>query len=136
LVKAVSEMTLAELERAYAVKKEQLESLLNKRKKLVRQLQKVDRRIAQLRGSTGRAVRGGVPRRARNPKSLQSLVLAILKSNKKGLTLKELQHKVLSAGYKTSASSFRNVLYQCLYKMYKTSEVAYDDSSGRYVAKA
>jgi hypothetical protein len=136
MVKAVSEMTLAELERAFAVKKQQLESLLGKRARLERQLAKVNRRIAQLQGnSTGRLARRA-PRRTRNAASLQSVVLGILRSSKKGLTLAELQDKVLRSGYKTKASSFRDVLYQCVYRMYKTSEVMYDDSTGRYVAKA
>jgi septal ring factor EnvC (AmiA/AmiB activator) len=136
MVKAVSEMTLAELERAFAAKKHQLEALLAKRERLQRQLAKVDRRIAQLQGHhPGRVIRRP-HRRNRNPESLQAVVLAILRNSKKGLTLAELQEKVLRSGYKTKASSFRNVLYQCVYKMYKTSEVAYDDSTGRYVAKA
>lgn len=134
-MKPVTEMTLSELERVYALKKEQLEALLARRAMLERQLEKVNRRIAQVQGAPSRVNRR-VRKRVRNSESLQAVVLHILRTNKKGLTLSELQEKVLKSGYQTTANSFRDVLYQCVYKMYKTSEVAYDDHSGRYVAKA
>ncbi len=60
-------------------------------------------------------------------------MVEILGRTKKGLTLAELGQKVLDAGYKSSSSNFRNVLYQCVYN---TKDVYHDESTGTYKLKS
>ncbi|MGH7128971.1 MAG: hypothetical protein ACREJB_01380, partial [Planctomycetaceae bacterium] len=100
-------------------RKAELETLLRKREKLRRELEDLDRQIAALDGSNGegppRTARRKLRRRARNDKPLNDYVAEILARNDDGLPLGVLSEEVLKAGYKTTSSNFKNVLYQYLY---------------------
>ena len=44
----------------------------------------------------------------------------------------DLTTKITEAGYKSSSSNFRNVLYQCLYN---TKTISFDRATGTYRLK-
>lgn len=125
MAKASNDLTVAELERILNSRRIALRDLNKRRSKIQKELDKVDAEIHELTGGAGRK-RG---RRTRNKRSLRVLVLDLLKKNKKGYTLAELSDTVLSSGYKTTSSNFRNVLYQCLYN---TAGIYHDEVSGTY----
>ncbi len=129
--RVVKEMTVAELEKALTTKRGKLEKLLGRREKLQRDLERVER---QIRGLAGRVAGEGKVRRrrrrAKNEKSLKTYVTELLTRNKKGLTMAELQDRVLEGGYKSRSRNFRNVLYQTLYN---TSGISHDKETGRYL---
>ncbi len=58
-------------------------------------------------------------------KPLNGVVLGILKDNKNGFTISELQKEVLATGYKSSSANFKSVLYQCLYAMTKDGKAVH-----------
>ena len=126
----MSELTLAQLERMVAKRRSSLESLQKKRRNLLKELERLDKQIASLQGPRGNARPGTYAQRARNEKSLQTVVAEILTKSKKGLTLRALAERVLESGYKTNSNNFQNVLYQCLYN---SKRFEHDPSTGNYV---
>jgi hypothetical protein len=133
MARSARELSMSDLQRMLNDRKSQLGSLEKRRERLQKELDVVDRRIDELEGRGGGAVRSRTRRRAikrpENVKSLHAYVKETLAKNKKGLTLEELSNKVLSAGYKTNSTNFKNVLYQCVYN---SSEVRHDEKSGTY----
>ena len=124
-----SETSVAALKRMLSDRKAELSSLTKRRLKLQRELADVERRINAIAGMRGRGRRGARPK---NAKSLTQTVNDLLTKNKKGFTLDELSKKVLSTGYKTSSSNFKNVLYQCLYN---SDVIGHDSRTGTYRLK-
>lgn len=128
------EMTVAQLERLLQKKRTRLDSLEQRRKQLLKQLQQVDERIAQLGGVVRDARQ---PRRGRKrPKNAQTLLQAmsqVLATNKRGLTLKDLSAKILEMGYKTASSNFENTVYQIIYN--NQGKVAHDPKTKTYRLK-
>jgi len=124
------DLSVIELQRLLNVRQSERKSLDKRRQKLQKELDVVERRIAQLEG-LGHGPRGArrAVKRPDNVKSLHEFVKDALSRNKKGCTLEELANKVLSAGYKTHSSNFKNVLYQCIYN---SKEVKHDDKTGKY----
>ncbi|RLS54562.1 MAG: hypothetical protein DWH91_11510 [Planctomycetota bacterium] len=136
-------LTVAQLEKLLATKKNQLGDLVAKRVKLQSDLENLNREITNLGGESevdhprrGRpkgtvskklARRG---RRAKNAMSLAKYVEQELNVAKKGLTVDELGVKVQEAGYKSKSEKFRNVLYQCLFH---GEQFQKDDATGRWV---
>jgi hypothetical protein len=133
MAKVVQEMTVAQLEQALLKKKGKLESLLSRREKLQRQLDKVQRNID---GLAGRSAEGGMRRRKRRPrnaKSLRTIVMDLLGKSKKGLSISELRERVEQTGYRSRSKNFNNVLYQCLYN---TDGIAHEKETGKYILKS
>ena len=127
-------LSLADLERLLDSRKTQLEGLLRKKDRLASDLSNVEGEISSLEGrSSGRGVvrrtRAGTGKRPKNAKSLSDTVVDILTKNKKGFSLADLADRVLTTGYKTNSSDFKNVLYQCLYN---SKNVAHDEKTGTY----
>ena len=135
MAKASAEMSVAQLERLLSSRKAQLENLKMKRTRLQRELERVEKRITTLEGSSKTAIsrrRRRSRKRPRNAKSLHEFVLEILGKNKKGLELAPLAQEVLAAGYKTNSKDFNNVVYQCVFK---SKVMVRDEKSGRYRLK-
>ncbi|MCA9073755.1 MAG: hypothetical protein KDA93_01890 [Planctomycetaceae bacterium] len=131
MAKAVSQMSVAELEKALSAKREKVDALLTERDQILRELDKVEGKIRDLGGNlSGRRAQGRRGPRAKNEKPLWGYVEDILGRSKRGVTIEELEKKVLASGYKTNSNNFRNVIYQCLYH---AEQVSHDSSTGRYV---
>ena len=127
--KAAGVMTVSELEKMLEDRKVKAVELAKQRRDLQKQLEEIDRQLAEVMGA-GRVVSR---RRLKNGKSLRSHVLAILRKSKRGYSMAQLRTRILAAGYKSSSSNFRNVLYQCLYN---TEGVTYDPTTGCYKLNA
>ena len=134
MAKVVKEMTVAQLELALQRKKGRLDSLVGRREKLQRQLDRVERMITEIGGrGAAEGDKRSKRRRPKNKQSLRSIVLDLLGRNKKGLSISELHERVEGAGYKTRSRNFRNVLYQCLYN---TDGISHEKETGKYVLKS
>lgn len=133
MAKAISEMTVAELEKALNSRRERLEELVSRKTELERELEKVDAKIMNLAGGADVAGIKTTRRRPKNEKPLKQLIIEILGKTKRGFTLDELQQRVLEAGYLSNSANFRTVLYQ---SCYHAPEIARDEKSGRYVLEA
>lgn len=123
---ALQDLTVAELERMLDSRKSKLSSLFKKREKVLKELGQIDEDI---KGLQGRGGYGLGRKRPRNEKSLRAVVHDVLAANKNGFALDPLSKKVLSSGYQSNSSNFKNVLYQCLYN---TKEFIHDEQSGTY----
>lgn len=134
MAKSVNQMSVAELEKALSARRERIDSLMADRDQILRELDKVEGKIRDLGGSfSGRRAQGRRGPRAKNEKPLWGYVEDILGRSKRGVTIEELEKKVLASGYKTNSNNFRNVIYQCLYH---AEEVSHDSSTGRYILKS
>ncbi len=133
MTNAPAQMSVADLEKLLSSRKSELNELYKERDKLQSELDRINYRIGTLGGTLPEEGRSLYMSRPRNAMSLRKHVLAILGENKKGLSLSELATKVLDAGYRTSSSNFKNVLYQCLYN---TIEIVHDEESGTYKIQA
>lgn len=134
MTKPISQMSLAELEKALAAKREKIDEYMSERDQLLKNLSRVESKILDLGGSlSGRKVQGRRGPRVKNEKPLWGYVEDILGRSKRGLTIDELEQKILASGYKTNSSNFRNVIYQCLYH---AEQVSHDSTTGRYILKS
>ena len=125
MAKAAGMLTVSELEKMLEDRKIKAIELAKQRNILQKQLEEIDRQLAEVMG----AARVVSRRRLKNGKSLRTHVLAILRKSKTGYSMAQLRNHILAAGYKSSSSNFRNVLYQCLYN---TEGVTYDATTGCY----
>jgi hypothetical protein len=130
-----ADLTVAQLERMLERKKSRMNALLKRRDRLQKALASVDAKLSSV-GGVKREI-GGKPRKVRkrpkNEKPLYEVVLAVLGSNKKGLTLADLSKKVLDTGYKTNSSKFDNTVYQCLYN--NQNKIMHDPETRLYRLK-
>jgi len=126
-------LNVAELEAELDKKKARLQELGGERERLAARIDEIDDEIHGIVGEGGSFSFSKKRRRRRvkNEQSLRSVVLEILKKNKKGFTLKDLEEKVLETGYKSHSANFRNVLYQCVYN---TEGIQHNQSTGCYWA--
>lgn len=123
-------LSVADLERILEERKVKAIDLTRRREEIQKQLDDVERQLAELLGEGRVAPRG--KRRVKNEMSLRHYVLDVLGKNKKGLSMADLTTKITEAGYKSSSNNFRNVLYQCLYN---TKGIAFDRATGTYRLK-
>jgi hypothetical protein len=130
MAKSVGVMSVAELEQILEDRKTKAIELGKRREQLQKELDEIDQQILEVMGDH-RVVRRR-RRRLKNEKSLRSHVLELLGKSKKGFSMADLTTKILAAGYKSSSSNFRNVLYQCLYN---TEGVTFDQATGCYKMK-
>jgi hypothetical protein len=107
------EYSVLQLENALKRRKIRLKMLILRRKRLQKELAKLEKQIVDVSGAVqdGRKSR----RRPKNAKTLLAAVIETLAKHKQGLTLGDLAVKVCAAGYKTLSSDFHNTLYQVLY---------------------
>ena len=117
--RALSRLSVAQIEQVLEQQKSLLHQLTSKRDSLLTELKDLDKQIHVLAGKRargrGRIARIPTGRRVRNEKSLRALLGEILAKHKKGLTKKELMEKVLATGYKSNAKNFGMVVYLNLY---------------------
>ena len=136
MIKSTKDLTLLDLERLLNGKKNELEQLLKKREQLERQLTEVVEKIRSIEGKKTNGELGGVGRRIafrlQNDRTLKEVVTELLTENAKGLGLDELSKKVLSSGYKTTSTNFKNTIYQCLYNH---ERIVLDKKNGLYQLK-
>lgn len=128
------DLTVAQLERLLEKKRIHLESLIQRRAKLQKQLAKIEISIASIGGTVreGKKPRRG-RKRPKNTKTLFQAVSEILTHNKKGITLKELAAKIIESGYKTGSANFENTVYQIIYN--NRDKVAHDAKTKTYRLK-
>ena len=141
---AKKNLSVIDLENLLQQRVAQLDSLIEKRKKLQDQIAELDGEILGVEGSVkGRGARGtsrskvvAKPkrrrRRARNDVSLNSVVATVLGKSKKGLSSADIESAVLATGYKTTSKNFRPMIYQTLGKMKEAKEVVYDKDAKVY----
>ncbi|MCA8988350.1 MAG: hypothetical protein KDA78_11945 [Planctomycetaceae bacterium] len=120
---SVTEMSVADIQSLLKEKQSKVRSLTKKREKLLQQLADIDNQIKDLSG-------GAAGARFKNDKSLEQYIVDALKKNKKGLTLAELASAIKDAGYQSSSSNFKNVVYQ---NLYNSDLFKRDSKSSRYV---
>ena len=129
------ELTVAQLERMLERKKSRMNGLLKRRDRLQKALASVEAKLSSVGGVKRDAA--GKPRKVRkrpkNERPLYEVVLAVLGSNKKGLTLTDLSKKVLDTGYKTNSAKFENTVYQCLYN--NQNKIMHDPETRLYRLK-
>jgi benzoyl-CoA reductase/2-hydroxyglutaryl-CoA dehydratase subunit BcrC/BadD/HgdB len=131
IMKASASLSLADLERQIDDRRSQVETLLRKRDQLAQEVERLDAEIQESL-TTGGARRRAGRKRVKNEAPLRTVVLEVLRKNKKGLSLKDLAQRVKDTGYKSHSRTFSNVVYQCLYT---TPEIVYDDATGLYRIK-
>ncbi len=124
-------LSISDVERLLEEKKSHLERLVGQREQLQKRIDDLDRQMQAAVSLEGPRRRMGRPRLS-NVAPLRTVVLEVLKKNKKGLVLSELTTKVIEAGYKSQSANFQNVIYQCLYY---TPEIEQDASTKRYSLK-
>ncbi len=130
MAKAMSAMSVAELEQILEDRKVRAIDLGKRREELQKELDELDRQILEVMGDN-RVIRRK-RRRLKNEMSLRSHVLDLLSKSKRGYSMADLTSKIMDAGYKSSSRNFRNVLYQCLYN---TEGVTFDQATGCYKMK-
>ena len=119
MAKAISTMSITELQAEIARRQRDLPRLQKRRAKLAKQLGTVDRQIAALAGKPGpapRAKAGKATRKVRrrrmprNTKPLVDYVADVLAKAPKGIRVKEIEAAVKKAGYKTNAKDFYGIV--------------------------
>ncbi|MDB5342013.1 MAG: hypothetical protein JWP89_390 [Schlesneria sp.] len=111
LMAAPATLSIPDMERLLVEKTKRLESLIEQRDKLQKQIKALDRQIQDAAHLDG-APR---PRRRRSKTPLRKFVLEALEQNKEGLSIAELTRQVLAAGYQSRSRRPENVVHQCLY---------------------
>ena len=137
-------LSVAELEQLLESRRAELNELVDKREALAAELAELDGQIAAMNGEpvegggrrrkARKVVRKRRPGRARNQPPLREVVAGVLEKQKKGLTLKELEEKVIAAGYQTNSAKFGNTLYQTMYNA--RDRFDYDGASKIYKLKS
>ncbi|MEZ6049012.1 MAG: hypothetical protein R3C11_26240 [Planctomycetaceae bacterium] len=130
-------MPVTDLEQLLNQQKKRIIELAKKRDKLRSDLDAVESELESLGvgSSSNRSRLVGRPR-VKNKLPLHKAVYQTLEESPEGLSLVDLEEKVLATGYKTKAANFGNVLYQCLYNRPKLFRK--DPKTGNYkvVSKA
>ena len=129
---ALKECSVSDLERMLKTRKSELENLIKKREKRLKELSLMEKRIKVLEGRKRAAdpkKRRTTRKRAKNAQSLRSTVTEVLSRNKSGIALDPLSKRILATGYKSNSGNFKNVLYQCLYNH---DEFLHDKKTGFY----
>jgi hypothetical protein len=113
---AVSNLSVADLERIIRSRHKALRKLERQRAKWQKKVDDVDRKIAALGGATGRRRRGGAGIRARNETSLSDAIAHVLAKSRGSIAVGDIMEGVLSAGYRSSSGNFRGIVNQALIK--------------------
>ncbi|MBC8113596.1 MAG: hypothetical protein H7062_04410 [Candidatus Saccharimonas sp.] len=131
MARTSSNFSLSDLERILDERKGQAQELGKRRDQLTKELAKIETELQGILGSKRRGPKKGVRRgkRPKNERSLREIVFDLLGKSKKGITLADLEPKVLEAGYKSSSKNFSNMIYQCLYN---SQGVVNDPETGCY----
>lgn len=119
--KALSRLSVAELESVLQRQRSLLDNLTSRRSALASELRDLDKQIGKLEGKRVRGrgkgvTTNGATKRIRGQRSLKSILIEILSKHKKGLTKAELMEKIAATGYKSNAQNFGMVVYLNLYR--------------------
>lgn len=88
--------------------------LMKARRKLQKQIDKIDRQLTGLTGSAGGSGGGGI--RVRNEKNLVTHMEEVLAKAPKGLGVAEIVEAVQANGYRSKSANFRGIVNQTLIK--------------------
>jgi hypothetical protein len=115
-------MSISQLRSLLSSHTSELRKLQKQRAGLLRQIAKVDGRIAKLDGAPtgGGRRRVGAGTRARNKTSLVDTLKDVLGKKGKPLPVGEIVEAVLATGYKSSSPNFRAIVNQTLIKERKS----------------
>jgi len=136
-----SALTTLELQKELARREKDAHKLAAKRDRLLDQIAQIDAELGELGYEAetpvpatgrreGRGARGGSGKRPRNDRTLPEVLQKVMKGKTMGVT--EAAEAVKSAGYRSSAANFRNIVNQTLLKhpdLFKKVE------RGQYTAK-
>jgi hypothetical protein len=111
---ATAGLSISKLENMLAGQRRKKTDLMRERKQILKQLAKVDARIAVLSGASAGGAGLTPTGRVRNAKSLLVMLEEALAGQAKGLSVGDITQKVLDAGYKTGSPNFRNIVNQNL----------------------
>ena len=128
----LKDCSVSDLVRILKSRKTELENLIKKRAKKLKELSLIERRIKVLEGrkqAVGRKKRRTFRKRVKNAQSLRFTVTEVLSRIKNGIALDPLSKRILDAGHKSNSDNFKNVLYQCLYSH---KEFVHDKKTGLY----
>jgi hypothetical protein len=103
-------MSISDIESILAQRRGELTKLRKHRAEIARELAQLDHKIESLGG--GRS-RGG---RARNEKSLTTILEDVLQKSGKPMQVGDIVEKVQDAGYRSSSANFRGIVNQTLIK--------------------
>jgi len=131
MARTSSNLSLSDLQQILDERKSQAHELSKRRDQLTKELAKIDAELQEIVGKKRRGAPKGVRRgkRPKNERSLREIIFDLLGKSKKGITLADLEPKVLEAGYKSASKNFSNMIYQCLYN---SQGIAQDPETGSY----
>ena len=132
MTSTLKECSVSDLERMLKTRKSELEDLIKKREKRLKELSLIEKRIKVLEGrkwAAGPRKSRTTRKRVKNAQSLRSTVSEVLFKNKSGIALDPLSKRIMATGYKSNSGNFKNVLYQCLYN---NKEFVHDKKTGLY----
>lgn len=131
MARTPANLSLSDLERILDERKSEAHELGKRRDQLTKELAKIDLELQGIVGTKRRGAKKGGRRgkRLKNERSLREIIFDLLGKSKKGITLADLEPKVLEAGYKSSSKNFGNMIYQCLYN---SEGVTHDPETGCY----
>jgi DNA repair exonuclease SbcCD ATPase subunit len=117
------ETELAKLRKEYAFRRTQLAQLMQRKKELQAQIQKIDIEIQAVAPApaAAKSAKAAAPK----PKlSLHEVLTQILAKSSRPLTAAELAAQVLQTGYETKSKDFKNVIWVSVGKMKNIQRVA------------
>ena len=145
--RSAAKLSTAELQAELRRRERELDSLMNKRDKLLAQLEEIEATIedyGDLETGSGGATttrrkrskkkrsgrrRAGAGKRHRNKEKLTDALVKVLKG--KTMSVTEVADAVQKAGYKTTSPNFRTIVNQALLKDKRVKRVGH----GKYTAK-
>jgi hypothetical protein len=123
----VHDYSIVQLEKMIQARRGKVEKLEKRRARILKHLEELDSEIANLGGS-GRTKSG----RARNKKSLNDSIDAVLHEQAKPMKVADIVDAVLAAGYVTGSANFRGIVNQALIK---DKRFVKGETRGSYVLK-
>jgi DNA-binding transcriptional MerR regulator len=106
-------LSIDQLENLLQTRRRKLQQLERVRSKIARQLEQVDQKIRQL---GGRAGSGGAGSRPRNSESLLESIETVLKDGGKPMKVGDILAGVEKRGYRSTSANFRGIVNQTLIK--------------------
>lgn len=109
-------LNIAQLEQILTERRSSLIRLEKQRKKLLHDLDVVDREIARIGGNGAAGPRLATGARARNDKSLPEALAEVLTEAGRPMKIAEIADAVQAAGYRSTSDNFRAIVNQTLIK--------------------
>ncbi len=109
-------ISISALEKTLAKTRQQAAELMARRKELLRQLAKIDKKIQALAGGAGLGGRTAPSSRPKNAKPLMDCVVEALGQSKDPMTAGELADAVTAMGYVSASKDLRQQIWTQIYK--------------------